>query len=175
MGASFLLVVASCWIHESGVGLSTEDWSLNSNGTTQAQISSNMHEWLTGSYIPSFNYGRQAYPLYQGPKSPGLIILEHELTDDTAQAFINNYYLMPSNNWRTVSAAKMDGLNKPYQNAKGTTGSVTYSHVVPKVNNAVRNVKPRRSNNTNGVGRTSIGAMLALCMAVLTCVAAWLC
>jgi hypothetical protein len=68
----------------------------------------------------------------QGPKTPGLIILEHELTDDTAQGFINNYNLIPSNNWKAVSAAKMDGQNKPYQNAVGTTGAVTYAAVVRK-------------------------------------------
>lgn len=70
----------------------------------------------------------------QGSKSPGLIILEHELTNDTAQAFMNNYYLIPKNNWKAVSAAELHG-NKPYQNAVGTTGPVTYAPVV-KSNNA---------------------------------------
>jgi len=80
--------------------------------------------------FPSFNCERQTYILCQGSKTPGLIILEHELTNDTAQAFINNYYLIPNNNWNAVSAAEMDGQNKPYQNAQGTTGAVTYEAVV---------------------------------------------
>jgi chitin deacetylase len=67
----------------------------------------------------------------QGSKTPGLIILEHELTNDTAQAFINNYNLISSNGWNAISAAEMDGQNRPYQNAVGTTGAVTYSRVVP--------------------------------------------
>ena len=70
-----------------------------------------------------------------------------------------------------MSAAKMDGLNKPYQNAQGTTGAVTYAAVVRKQNS----VKPRNSDNTNGVVRRSTSAMLVLCVAALTTgVAAWL-
>lgn len=120
--------------------------------------------------FPSFNCERHAYILCQGPKTPGLIILEHELTNDTAQAFINNYYLIARNGWKAKSAAEMDGLNKPYQNAQGTTGAATYVPVVRKQNS----VKPRNSNNTNGVVRTSTSGMLALCVAALTGCAAWL-
>ncbi|KAF8505848.1 glycoside hydrolase/deacetylase [Russula emetica] len=108
--ARLLGLTAIVWNHD------TNDWQLSTGGTTQDQISSNMKKWLEGS------------------KTPGLIILEHELTNDTAQAFINNYYLIPSNNWKAVSAAEMDGLNKPYQNAEGTTGPVTYAAVVRKQN-----------------------------------------
>jgi chitin deacetylase len=131
--------------------------------------------WKNGSGVvifPSFNCERHAYIyiLCQGPKSPGLIILEHELTDDTAQAFINNYYLISRDGWNAISAAEMDGLNEPYQNAQGTTGAVTYAAVVRKQNS----VKPRNSNDTNGVVRTSTSGMLALCVAALTGCAAWL-
>ncbi len=123
---------------------------------------------------------------------PGLIILEHELRNDTAQAFINNYYLMPSNNWTVVSAAEMNGLNKPYQNAEGTTGAVTYAPIVPRQNSAPPTVispsapplepshisgrrvysrnpmMARKSDKTNGVCRTSTSAVLVLCAAVLS-------
>jgi hypothetical protein len=96
-----------------------------------------MQKWLEGSYISIVQLrARQAYVLCQGPKTTGLIILEHELTDATAQAFINNYYLIPGNDWKAISAAEMDGENRPYQNAEGTTGAVTYARVVPKENNA---------------------------------------
>jgi peptidoglycan/xylan/chitin deacetylase (PgdA/CDA1 family) len=144
--AKLLGLTGIIWNHD------TNDWQLNNGGTTQEQISSNMKNWLGG------------------PKSPGLIILEHELTNDTAQAFINNYYLIPSNNWKATSAAEMDGLNRPYQNAQGTTGTVTYAPVVRKQNS----VKPRNSNDTNGVVRTSTPAMLVLSVAALTGVGAWL-
>jgi hypothetical protein len=99
-----------------------------------------------------------------------LIILEHELTNDSAQAFIDNHYLIPDNNWNAISAAEMDGLNKPYQNAEGTTGPVTYAPAVHKQNSVQR----RNSNDTSGVVRTSTLAMLTLCGAALTGVAAWL-
>ncbi|KAH9060911.1 carbohydrate esterase family 4 protein [Lactarius vividus] len=65
-----------------------------------------------------------------GPKTPGLIILEHELSDDSVQAFIDNYPLIGANSWRPVSVAQLDGLNSPYQNAQGTNGTVTTSDIV---------------------------------------------
>ncbi|THH19589.1 hypothetical protein EW146_g1613 [Bondarzewia mesenterica] len=54
-----------------------------------------------------------------GAKSPGVIILEHELTNDTVQAYKDTYPPMQSNNWQTESIARIDGSNKPYQNADG--------------------------------------------------------
>lgn len=166
-------VVAPCWINKSGLALSFEDWSLVTGGTTQEQISSNMKKLLRGNHVSivQLRATRLYYMLCQGSKSPGLIILQHELTNDTAEAFINNYYLIPDNNWISVSAAQMDGMDRPYQNAIGTTGAVTYSPVVGKQNSVASTVKPR---NTNGVVRTSTSAILAYYVAALTGVAAWL-
>ncbi|KAI9467095.1 carbohydrate esterase family 4 protein [Lactarius psammicola] len=94
----------------------TEDWTLTpnatSNGTTPAQIHANMQTWLTG------------------PKTPGLIILEHELSDESVQAFIDNYPLIGANSWKPVSVVQLDGLNAPYQNAQGTNGTVAPSDIV---------------------------------------------
>ncbi|KAH9179608.1 carbohydrate esterase family 4 protein [Lactarius sanguifluus] len=94
----------------------TEDWTLTPgatpNGTTPAQIHASMQTWLTG------------------PKTPGLMILEHELSDGSVQAFIDNYPLIGANSWRPVSVAQLDGLNAPYQNAQGTNGTVTASDIV---------------------------------------------
>ncbi|KAJ7700092.1 hypothetical protein B0H17DRAFT_1196088 [Mycena rosella] len=56
----------------------TEDWSLTSGGTTAQAINASMTEWLTG------------------PKSPGLIILEHELSDQSVASFIAAYPVMKS-------------------------------------------------------------------------------
>ncbi|KAF9075809.1 glycoside hydrolase/deacetylase [Rhodocollybia butyracea] len=77
----------------------TEDWSLTTGGTTLEAISSSMNTWLTG------------------PKSPGLIILEHELSDQSVQAFKSAYPVMKSNNWKLVSVAQLVGEHGPYQNA----------------------------------------------------------
>jgi hypothetical protein len=44
---------------------STEDWSITeANGATVAEVNKNMQQWLNG------------------PKSPGLVILEHEVTPE---------------------------------------------------------------------------------------------
>ncbi|KAH9999955.1 hypothetical protein BJV77DRAFT_503866 [Russula vinacea] len=158
----------------------TEDWHLASGGMTQAQISSKMRTWLAG------------------PKSPGLVMLEHELSNETAQVFINNYPLIPGSDWDIVSAAQMDGLDAPYQNAKGTTGTAKPVAIVPNENNATSTSTstparwsqsttswarssskstpgPSKSNKVNGVSRTPALGMPALSVvAVLTSGVVWL-
>ena len=59
-----------------------------------------------------------------GPKSPGLIILEHELSNESVQAFMAGYPLMKQNNWTLVSVAELNGQSA-YQNAASDTSPVT--------------------------------------------------
>jgi hypothetical protein len=49
---------------------STEDWSITeANGATVAEVNKNMQQWLNG------------------PKSPGLVILEHEVTPEPSDMY----------------------------------------------------------------------------------------
>lgn len=84
----------------------TEDWTMSEGKTTLPNVISDLTGW------------------YNGTQSPGLIILEHELTNDTVSAFITTYPFIAANNWKMDSVVMLDGLNKPYQNAEGTTGAV---------------------------------------------------
>ncbi|KAF9026752.1 glycoside hydrolase/deacetylase [Hymenopellis radicata] len=84
----------------------TEDWSMATNGTTMQAINASMTQWITG------------------PKSPGLIILEHELTDDTVQAFMDAFPVMKSNGWETKSVALLSA-DSAYQNSAGTGDGTT--------------------------------------------------
>ncbi|KAF5389132.1 hypothetical protein D9757_004889 [Collybiopsis confluens] len=78
----------------------TEDWSLTSNGTTLQAINASMSTWLTGS------------------KSPGLIILEHELSNQSVTAFESAYPVMKLNNWNLKSVVQLvAGDSSPYSNA----------------------------------------------------------
>ena len=52
-----------------------------------------------------------------GPKSPGLIILEHELTNDTVTAFMDNFPLMQQNGWKMISTAEVNGSKPVYQDS----------------------------------------------------------
>jgi chitin deacetylase len=61
---------------------------------------------------------------YAGPKSPGVIVLEHELTNDTVSGFIDTYPVAVQNGWNVVSVAQINGASA-YQNAQGQTGPVT--------------------------------------------------
>ncbi|KAK1234313.1 hypothetical protein PQX77_002484 [Marasmius sp. AFHP31] len=63
----------------------SEDWKMTTNEKTTEALLHDMDGWLAG------------------PKSPGLIVLEHELTDQTVQAFTEAYPRIKNNGWRTGS------------------------------------------------------------------------
>ncbi|KAI0309397.1 hypothetical protein OF83DRAFT_1179677 [Amylostereum chailletii] len=84
----------------------TEDWSIGqATGTTASAIAASFQKWLTG------------------PKSPGLIVLEHELSAGSVGAFEAAYPVMKSNGWQPVSVAQISGLGT-YQNAANSTSPV---------------------------------------------------
>ncbi|KAF9462650.1 hypothetical protein BDZ94DRAFT_1309542 [Collybia nuda] len=85
----------------------TRDWSLLTGGTTQATIHNSMQQWLSG------------------PKTPGLIVLEHESSDQSVQAFMDAYPLIKSNGWNAMSVAQLAGNGTTYRNAKDSMSSVT--------------------------------------------------
>ncbi|RPD67136.1 glycoside hydrolase/deacetylase [Lentinus tigrinus ALCF2SS1-7] len=84
----------------------SEDWSISTGGTTRPKVDAELKQWITG------------------PKSPGLIILEHELTNDTVGAFMQAFPLIAQNGWKFESVARLDGGN-PYQNSADDTSDVT--------------------------------------------------
>ena len=59
------------------------------------------------------------YLIVAGAKNPGLMILEHELSDQTVQAFMDNYPKIKSNGWQTASLARVVNGSDPYQNVHG--------------------------------------------------------
>ena len=62
--------------------------------------------------------------VFSGPKSPGLIILEHELTMTTVDGFISSFPLIAANGWTFASLARVintDGYS--YQNAQDSTSN----------------------------------------------------
>ncbi|KAG0709635.1 carbohydrate esterase family 4 protein [Suillus ampliporus] len=86
----------------------TDDWTLSEPNplTTPEKIQQQMTQWLTG------------------PKSPGLVILEHELSDLSVKTFMDAYPMMVSNGWTRLSLAQLDG-GPVYQNAWNSTSQVT--------------------------------------------------
>ncbi|KAJ7255842.1 hypothetical protein B0H12DRAFT_1287345 [Mycena haematopus] len=98
----------------------TEDWSLTDSppGTSADTIQGQMKQWLGGA------------------KSPGLIILEHELSTQSAAAFIAAYPLMISNGWKVESLVTLVGNNVSYQNAANNFSPVTEVDIINAKNNA---------------------------------------
>ncbi|KAF7298346.1 Carbohydrate esterase family 4 protein [Mycena kentingensis (nom. inval.)] len=87
----------------------TDDWSLTDSppGTSLSKINASMTKWLTG------------------PKTPGLIILEHELSNQSVASFKAAYPLMKANDWQVVSLAQLVGNGTAYQNAQNSGSAVT--------------------------------------------------
>ncbi len=88
-----------------------------------------MNTWLTGKldhpWYPTFAN------LWVGPKTPGLIILEHELTPDTVQAFINAYPSMKANGWNTTSVTRLVDDDGVYQNSDDDDSPVSVDGILP--------------------------------------------
>ena len=70
------------------------------------------------------------FPFLAGTKSPGLMVLEHELSDQTVQAFMNNFPKVKSNGWKTASLARIIGGSEPYQNVHGDTVALASVYLV---------------------------------------------
>lgn len=114
---------------------STEDWTMSEGKTTLPNVISDLTGWYNGQHSTRrrrFRIRTNAGWLRTGTQSPGLIILEHELTNDTVSAFITTYPYIAANNWKMDSVVLLDGLNQPYQNVVGTTGAVdSVSDILP--------------------------------------------
>jgi len=129
----------------------TNDWTMATGGTTLQAINTSMTGWLNG------------------PKSPGLMILEHELDNNTVQAFMDAWPLMGSTGWNIQSVARIQGgdvyLNSldsksPVQPANGVIYrgglpvSTTSSSATPppptSSGNATGNVGSNTSQSRNG-------------------------
>jgi len=109
----------------------TSDWSLGEpGGTTPQAIQANFQKWLAG------------------PKNPGLIILEHELSNGSVQAFIAAYPLMKQHNWTLTSVAELDGQGV-YQNVKDDTSPAPPVLLTAGGNGGAGLVTPTSSSSTS--------------------------
>lgn len=85
-----------------------------------------------------------------GPKSPGLIILEHELSDLSVQAFINAYPLIKSNNWTFASLAGLFNGGDSYENAHNSSSNVTYAAgILPGPSLTISSSLPSQSSSSS--------------------------
>jgi len=88
---------------------STGDWTSNS----AQQVASSLGGLLTGR-----------------PKSPGLVTLEHEISDFDVDGFITTFPQIASNGWTFRSLAQALGSGASYQNAKTSTSDVTPKNIL---------------------------------------------
>lgn len=108
-------------------------------GTTLQAINASMTKWLNG------------------PKSPGLIILEHELTNQTVQAFEDAYPLMVQTGWKMESTARVNDssvyLNSedsisPVEQVNGVLVQQTYS--LPSTSSTSGPANPSSTGDASG-------------------------
>ncbi|KAF5363701.1 hypothetical protein D9756_000624 [Leucocoprinus leucothites] len=95
----------------------TEDWSLGSGGTTLETIAKQMQEWLSR------------------PKSPGLVVLEHEDSDDALNAFIDAFPKVLESGWKFESLARLFGQGQAYQNSNDNNSEVKPYDIMAGPNN----------------------------------------
>jgi peptidoglycan/xylan/chitin deacetylase (PgdA/CDA1 family) len=84
----------------------SDDWNIGQQGITLDSVKAGFDKVLSG------------------PKSPGLNVLEHEISSDDVTAFLYAYPLMKSYNWTIKSIPEITGANW-YQNAKDNVSPVT--------------------------------------------------
>jgi chitin deacetylase len=83
----------------------SDDWNIGASGITLQSVEDGMVKALSG------------------PKSPGLLMLEHEISADDVTNFIDSYPLMVSNNWPVKSVPELTGADW-YFNAKDNSAPV---------------------------------------------------
>ncbi|OBZ76598.1 Chitin deacetylase [Grifola frondosa] len=104
-----------------------------------------------------------------GSQVPGLIILEHELTNATVQNFIEAFPMIGQNGWEIVSVAQLNG-SAAYQNSANSTDPVTpvngvlYNGTVPSTStnsssaaNATSTTATSGSSSGNGSSTSTSG------------------
>ncbi|KAJ6630408.1 hypothetical protein B0H10DRAFT_1774810 [Mycena sp. CBHHK59/15] len=126
----------------------TEDWSLTTGGTTTQAVNSSMHKWLTGS------------------KSPGLIILEHELSSLSVGAFMAAYPVMKSNNWVTESLAQLIDGSSAYRNADSSSGPVLSAGIL--ASNISLSTNSSLSSGSSSVPSSTRSVRLVLSLPTVT-------
>ena len=120
----------------------TVDYSLTANGTTLETIQGQFEEWLAG------------------PRSPGLIILEHEIEGPPVTAFINALPLIRQHTeWTAVSCAQLFE-NQPngswYLNAQNNTSPVTVMNVGGNELSAPQTDQPGSSSQRASLSKTTV-------------------
>jgi hypothetical protein len=105
-------------IAEQVFGLKTVLWNKDTNdwaiGNNPKYTSESVQDTLTGWFT--------------GPKSPGLLCLEHELNKNTIDVFINEHDVIVQNGWQVKSVPDAFNLQW-YQNANGNTGDVSPGNI----------------------------------------------
>jgi peptidoglycan/xylan/chitin deacetylase (PgdA/CDA1 family) len=125
------------------------DWELGTPYMTPARVQQNLTAW------------------YTGPKSPGLIILEHELSNETVDAFIKAYPLIKQNGWEARSVAQILG-GPAYLNVDGGASSSRNSSGVMPLNVAqsVTEVLASQSSAAAATGGMEPGATQTVSISV---------
>ncbi|KAK1225963.1 hypothetical protein PQX77_011076 [Marasmius sp. AFHP31] len=118
------------WNHDTG------DWGMTTGINTMDSLLKNMDSWLAG------------------PKSPGLVVLEHESTDQIVRSFMESYPRVKSNGWQTKSLAAL--LGDPYQNVKGNDVSPANIYGNANANVNTNSNSSTSATTTNGAAPTSV-------------------
>ncbi|KAG9039256.1 hypothetical protein FRB95_011841 [Tulasnella sp. JGI-2019a] len=122
----------------------SEDWEMAEGLTTAAKVNTSMVKFI------------------DMPKSPGLMILEHELDPNTVKAFVQAYPLMKSKGWDTRSIPELFGLPY-YQNAQDDQSTVSEMDIIANATVVIglslsTTIPPEASQVTSATSSTTSSA-----------------
>jgi len=114
-------------------------------------------DWLlTYNEIPLTQVEASLKSFYTGKKSPGLVILEHELSNESVEAFIYSWPIMQANGWNpvTIPDASRDPTRAWYFNSINDTDGVLPEGILPSTS-ASTQVGSSTSSTTSGTAGTT--------------------
>ena len=93
--------------------------------TTAEAVHTDLTNWLSGARSLVITLHRMFITNQKlGPKTPGLVILEHEIDDRQVDAFMASFPLIAQNGWKFESLAQIyPDRGGPYQNAASSTST----------------------------------------------------
>jgi chitin deacetylase len=86
--------------------------------------------FLSPASFQSLSHCSDSLLPHPGPKSPGLIILEHELKAETIAAFKHIFPIVKQTGWTFASVSQLFNDKTPYQNAGTSTNSTVKSQAI---------------------------------------------
>lgn len=121
------------------------------------KVANNLDQWISGRH-PEFCQLEFEAISNLGPKSPGLIILEHEVSNGSVSSFMNAFPKIAEHGWKFESLARLLGNGQVYQNSNDADSDVAPDDIMngpPNTSMTVPSDPSSSSGTSSGPSSTS--------------------